>query len=290
VSTALERFEPADGRPRCPRLATRTTPESHQAVTWCGRRIAVGPARFATANSAFRGCRVSSSCSSRVCMVCAVRDSAPKSPASACYQLTVRHASRACVPLNAQAAACREPGWAGVARLRDLTTVARQYAQELLVFQGDTQLRALHTSHRLHAVQSLSATDGTAPAAPLVAAAEGHAVSLWDFRAADACVARMPLQDPGSCIYALAAGPGGTIAAGGTFQGLAVWDLRSQALLQSASSGQSNITFVGFLGPELERCCTGSLSQAVVCAPLGIAKVRHQRHRHRESEGRAAQT
>jgi hypothetical protein len=168
---------------------------------------------------------------------------------------------------------CREPGWAGVARLRDHIVVARQHARELLVYQEDVQLRTLHASHNLHAVERLALSGGgTAPPAPLVATAEGPAVSLWDLRAARACVSRMQLG-PESCIFALAAGPNGTIAAGGRCAAVAVWDLRSTTLLKRVLPDQSDITFVGFLGPDLDHCCIGTLGRVVTSVRFQAGKV-----------------
>jgi len=85
-----------------------------------------------------------------------------------------------------------QAGWAGAAIAPDQPSqiaVARHFPKDITLFDGPIPVRTIHTMYRPYCIQLLSSTFSSGTAAsggpnPLVIAAEGPMVSVWDVRVA----------------------------------------------------------------------------------------------------------
>ena len=191
-----------------------------------------------------------------------------------------------------------EAGWTGIAIAPgqpSQTAIARHFPKDVTLFDGPMAVRTIHTLYRPYAVQLLSSQVSADPGGgPLIAVAEGPAVSVWDVRAAGrgARIARLCPSPLAGHFYCLAAtgddggggGGGGAISstsssggggppllgAAGADRSVQVWDPRMWRVIDRWTNClKYEATSLSFLSTDSNYCVVGGMDYEVVCGRWG---------------------
>ena len=178
-----------------------------------------------------------------------------------------------------------EGGWAGVAIAPGQPSqiaIARHFAKDITLFDGPMAVRTIHTLYRPNAVQFLSSdlsSDGSSSGGgPLIAAAEGPVVSVWDLRSSGrgARVARLCPNPNAGHFYCLAATSSGSVGgtsllgSAGADRSVVVWDPRTwRPIDRWTNCLKYEATSLYFLSSNPNYCVACGLDYEVVCGKWG---------------------
>lgn len=172
-----------------------------------------------------------------------------------------------------------EGGWTGVAIAPgqpSQTAIARHFPKDITLFDGPMAVRTIYTMHRPNAVQLLSSDVADAVGGgPLVAAAEGPVISVWDVRASGrgSRVARLCPNPHAGNFYCIAASSGGgptVLGAAGADRSVVVWDPRTwRPIDRWTNCLKYEATSLYFLSSNPNYCVACGLDYEVVCGKWG---------------------
>lgn len=165
----------------------------------------------------------------------------------------------------------RESGWAGIAMSSanpGSAAIARHYAQDVTVFDGEVSVRTYNTIHPTTSVQLFSSSlESEEGAATLLAVSEGPLVSMWDVRVpGDKRIARLGSNPHNPHIYATAvSSEKGWIAATGADRSVSVWDTRTWRIVHRWSNCiKYEATALHFSRQNPSYCYVGGADYEVV--------------------------
>lgn len=195
-----------------------------------------------------------------------------------------------------------EGGWTGGVlspHSKSLAAIARHFPKDVTIFDGGIPVRTLHTLYCPNDVvllrsDLLSSKEGQHDATPLLAVAEGNAVTIWDLRIAGraARINRITTGPYSGQLYTITATSSGCslLGASGQDRDVCVWDPRTWKTVDRwRNCLKYEVTSLHFLHSNPKYCILSGMDYEVLCGSwFNNTSKAFQATVHRQSGGRAA--